>query len=113
MLDFIPGLSGYGPGVRERIVDYLRVAEEGEVIRFGRVLLPLRAMDSPLLDVLGVSHIVTTHRKCEDKAVAGWSDTAMITWQLRGGMETAVSRWQRWAVSWMSPCSWPVEPKAA
>jgi hypothetical protein len=82
MLDFVPGLSGYGPGIGQRLVAYLRVAEGGEVIRFGRVLLPLRAVDSPLLDGLGVSHIVTTQEMWQDEAVAGGSDTAVATWQV-------------------------------
>lgn len=85
ILDFVPGLSGYGPGIWQRLVDYLRVAEGGEVIRFGRVLLPLQAVDSPLLDALGVSHIVTTQEMWQDEAVAGGDDTAVTTWQLLTG----------------------------
>ncbi|MCB8976445.1 MAG: YfhO family protein [Ardenticatenaceae bacterium] len=85
MLDFIPGLSGYGPGIWQRLVDYLRVAEGGEVIRFGRVLLPLQAVNSPLFDTLGVSHIVTTQEMWQDEAVAAGSDTAVASWQLLTG----------------------------
>ncbi|MBE2197001.1 MAG: hypothetical protein IAE79_00225, partial [Anaerolinea sp.] len=40
----VPSLSGYGPGIARRLVAYLRAAEGGEVIRLGRVLLPLRAI---------------------------------------------------------------------
>lgn len=85
MLDFVPGLSGYGPGIWQRLVAYLRLAEGGEVIRFGRVLLPLQAVKSPLFDTLGVSHIVTTQEMWQDEAVAGGGDTAVATWQVLTG----------------------------
>lgn len=85
MLDFVPGLSGYGPGIWQRLVDYLRVAEGGEVIRFGRVLLPLRAVDSPLLDGLGISYIVTTQEMWQDEGMAGGADTAVTSWQVITG----------------------------
>lgn len=85
MLDFVPGLSGYGPGIWQRLVAYLRVAEGGEVIRFGRVLLPLRAVNSPLFDALGVSHIVTTQEMWQDEAVVGGRDTVVADWQLLTG----------------------------
>ncbi len=85
MLDFVPGLSGYGPGIWQRLVAYLRLAEGGEVIRFGRVLLPLRAVDSPLLDGLGISHIVTTQERWQDEGMAGGADTAVTSWQVITG----------------------------
>lgn len=85
MLDFVPGLSGYGPGIWQRLVAYLRLAEGGEVIRFGRVLLPWQAVNSPLFDALGVSHIVTTQEMWQDEAVAGGGDTAITTWQVLSG----------------------------
>lgn len=81
LADFVPGLSGYGPGISRRLVDYLRLAEGGEVIRFGRVLLPLQAAASPLLDGLGVSHIVTTQEMWGDEVAAG-GETAVSDWRL-------------------------------
>ncbi|MBK8899859.1 MAG: YfhO family protein [Anaerolineaceae bacterium] len=85
LADFVPSLSGYGPGISRRLVAYLRLAESGEVIRFGRVLLPLQAVNSPLLDGLGVSHIVTTQEM--------WGDEVAV------GGETAVSDWRVLAVA--------------
>jgi hypothetical protein len=80
----VPALSGYGPGISQRLVDYLQLAEGGEVIRFGRVLLPLQAAASPLLDVVGVSHIVTTQDRWGDEAVAvgTQADVADLDWQV-------------------------------
>ncbi|MEZ4590119.1 MAG: YfhO family protein [Chloroflexota bacterium] len=85
MLDFVPGLSGYGPGIWQRLVAYLRLAEGGEVIRFGRVLLPLQAVNSPLFDTLGVSHIVTTQEMWRDEVVVGGRDTAVANWHVLTG----------------------------
>lgn len=81
----VPSLSGYGPGIAQKLVDYLRLAEGGEVIRFGRVLLPLQAATSPLIDALGVSHIVTTQDIWGDMVVpAGKADVA--DWRALAGV---------------------------
>ncbi len=89
LAEFVPALSGYGPGISQRLVDYLRAAEGGEVIRFGRVLLPLQAAASPLLDALGVSHIVTTQDVWGDEVQAVRAAPVVADWQtLRAG-------WQR------------------
>jgi hypothetical protein len=85
LIDFVPSLSGYGPGISRRLVDYLRLAEGGEVIRLGRVLLPLQAVTSPLLDVLGVSHIVTTQDMWGEGAVESGAKTAVLDWQVLAG----------------------------
>ncbi len=89
LAEFVPGLSGYGPGIAQRLVDYLRLAEGGEVIRFGRVLLPLQGVASPLLDALGVSHIVTTQDVWGDEAQAIRAAPAVADWQVLG------AGWQR------------------
>lgn len=94
LADFVPGLSGYGPGISQRLVEYLQLAEGGEVIRFGRVLLPLQAAASPLLDGLGVSHIVTTQEMWGDEAAAG-AETAVFDWRLLSGEWSDGGRPQR------------------
>lgn len=76
----VPSLSGYGPGIARRLVAYLRAAEGGEVIRLGRVLLPLRAIESPLFDAIGVSHVVTTQDLWGDEAAAGGTGMAVVDW---------------------------------
>jgi hypothetical protein len=88
LVERVSSLSGYGPGISQRLVDYLQLAEGGEVIRFGRVLLPLQAVASPLMDGLGVSHIVTTQDFWADAAVAA-GEATVADWQALGDV------WQR------------------
>lgn len=55
----IPNLSGYEPGVLQRIANLLELAEGTSTVRFGRVIMPLHALDSPILDLLNVKYITT------------------------------------------------------
>ncbi|MCP4428443.1 MAG: YfhO family protein, partial [Chloroflexi bacterium] len=55
----IPNLSGYEPGVLQRITNLLGMAEGGDIVRFDRVVLPLNSIDSPILDMLNVKYLTT------------------------------------------------------
>ncbi len=77
----IPNLSGYEPGVLRRIVNLLALAEPESPVRFGRVFMPLAAVDSPLLDMLNVKYVTTktdywqseAQMGIEPEAAAGWA----------------------------------------
>ncbi len=55
----ISNASGYEPGLPRRHVDYYNAAEGESAIRFNRILMPLRGLDSPLFDLLNVKYITT------------------------------------------------------
>ncbi len=76
----IANLSGYGPGIPQRLVDYMNLAEGGEAVRFNRVLLPQSAVDSPLLDALGVGYVVTIDEKWGETAVPALAQNDIQTW---------------------------------
>lgn len=77
----IPSLSAYEPGVLQRISNMLGAAEGGDIIRFDRVLLPLSALDSPILDMLNVKYVTTMNDYWTDapevdtvqESIEGWS----------------------------------------
>ncbi|HRQ40645.1 MAG TPA: YfhO family protein [Chloroflexota bacterium] len=77
----IPNLSGYEPGVLQRISNLLELAEGTSTVRFGRVIMPLDALDSPILDLLNVKYITTKNDywaatptvDAAQATVAGWS----------------------------------------
>jgi hypothetical protein len=55
----IDNASGYEPGLPRRHVDYYNAAEGESAIRFNRILMPQRGLDSPLFDLLNVKYITT------------------------------------------------------
>jgi hypothetical protein len=76
----IPNISGYEPGILLRMVNFIRTAEGAEPIHFGRVLMPLRGADSPLLKMANVKYVVTTQEQWAAEAVAVTSQPAVETW---------------------------------
>ncbi len=60
LIDAIPNVSGYEPGVWQNTTRYLQLAEGEDSIRFGRFLMPLTGLNSPLLDAINTRYIVTT-----------------------------------------------------
>lgn len=76
----IPNISGYEPGILLRMVNFIRTAEGAEPIHFGRVLMPLRGADSPLLKMANVKYIVTTQEQWAAEAVAVNSPPAVENW---------------------------------
>lgn len=63
-------VSGYEPGILRRTVNFMETAEGSNPIRFGRVLMPLQGVDSPLLDMLNVKYILSVHDR--------WAETAEV-----------------------------------
>ncbi len=59
LVDRLHNVSGYEPGISTRYVNYMAAAEGGDPVRFERKLLPLNAIDSPLLDAINARYIVT------------------------------------------------------
>lgn len=59
MVDKIANLSGYEPGIWWRTLAYLDTAEGGSTLVTERVMMPWRALNSPMLDALNVKYIVT------------------------------------------------------
>lgn len=59
LVDRLHNVSGYEPGITTRYVNYIAAAEGGDPVRFERKLLPLNAIDSPLLDAINARYVVT------------------------------------------------------
>ena len=55
----VANLSGYEPGILQRMVNFISAAEGEEAIYFERELMPLKGLESPLIDMLNVKYIVT------------------------------------------------------
>jgi hypothetical protein len=56
----IANISGYEPGILKRILNYMNAAEGDSTLHSEREVMPLQAVDTPMLDVLNVKYIVTT-----------------------------------------------------
>ncbi len=65
----IENISGYEPGVLRRVLNYLRLAEDGEVIRLTRFVMPEQAVQSPLLAAANVKYLVTIADRWEASPV--------------------------------------------
>ena len=81
LIDAIPNISGYEPGIWQRITNYLRMAEGESSIRFGRVLMPLHGISSPLIDAINGRYIVTTKNEWGSEPTAGPAQKAVTRWQ--------------------------------
>jgi hypothetical protein len=57
--DRLEAVSGYEPAILQHWVDYISAAEDEEAIYFERELMPLRGLESPLLDAVNLKYVVT------------------------------------------------------
>lgn len=81
LIDAIPNVSGYEPGVWQNTTKYLQMAEGESSIRFGRFLMPLSGLSSPLLDAINTRYIVTTKNVWDTQPAAGPAQGTAVTWQ--------------------------------
>ena len=79
--DRLQNISGYEPAILQTMVDYVQAAEGGEAIYFERVLMPLRGLDSPLIDALNVKYVVTISDWYEENSVLGQAQEVVDGWQ--------------------------------
>ena len=78
----LTNLSGYEPGILRRVVNYVNAAEGENAVRGERKLIPLRAIDSPLLDMPNVKYIVTTADRWGTEPAQGAAQPQMAAWQV-------------------------------
>lgn len=76
----IHNISGYEPGIWQRTVDYMNAAEGENVIRASRVVMPQKGLDSNLMDVVNVKHVVTTHDLWHDEPVMDINQDHVDRW---------------------------------
>lgn len=87
----LPNLSGYEPAILQNVVDYLAAAEGSDAIYFERKLMPLRGLDSPLLDALNVKYVVTIADWYQEVSTLGAAQEPVGAWVALAG-ETAVAQ---------------------
>ncbi len=87
----LPNLSGYEPAILQNVVDYLAAAEGSDAIYFERKLMPLRGLDSPLLDALNVKYVVTIADWYQEVSTLGAAQELVGEWVAVAG-ETAVAQ---------------------
>ncbi len=78
----LQNLSGYEPAILQNVVNYVQAAEGGEAIYFERELMPLRGLDSPLIDALNVKYVVAISDWYQDQSVLGEKQEALVQWLL-------------------------------
>lgn len=61
MVAHIENFSGYEPGILRRTMEFANAAEGSSSIRAFRVLLPLKGLNSPLLKLVNIKYILSTH----------------------------------------------------
>ncbi|MEI2610734.1 MAG: YfhO family protein [Candidatus Promineifilaceae bacterium] len=77
----LTNLSGYEPGVLRRVVNYVNMAEGESAVRVERKLIPLKGLNSPLLDLLNVKYFVTSADWYETTPVQGVAQEPVTGWQ--------------------------------
>lgn len=88
--DRLQSVSGYEPAILQTMVDYISAAEGSEAIYFERELMPMRGLDSPMLDALNVKYIVTISEQFRQAPLLGEAQTAVAEWvQLEAGTAVA------------------------
>jgi hypothetical protein len=80
LVDAIANVSGYEPGVWQRTTDYLSLAEGEKAIHFDRVLMPLRGLNSPLLDAINARYLVTTENRWGSEPAPGPTQQTISQW---------------------------------
>lgn len=81
LVDQIANVSGYEPGIWQRTADYVNLAEGESAIRFGRFLMPLRGLNSPLLDAINARYTVTTKNAWAAEPAVGPAQETATRWQ--------------------------------
>lgn len=76
----LQNMSGYEPAILQNVVNYVQAAEGGEAIYFERELMPLRGLDSPLIDALNVKYVVTISDWYQDQSVLGQAGVDVTRW---------------------------------
>jgi hypothetical protein len=76
----IANLSGYEPGILQRVLDFLSAAEGQSVLHSEREVIPFRSVDSPLVKMLGVNYIVTTDDRWREISTLALSQEQVDTW---------------------------------
>lgn len=76
----LQNMSGYEPAILQNVVDYVQAAEGGEAIYFERELMPLRGLESPLIDALNVKYVVTISDWYQDQSVLGQAEEDVAQW---------------------------------
>ncbi|MBE7529621.1 MAG: YfhO family protein [Ardenticatenaceae bacterium] len=80
MLLGIANLSGYEPGVLQRISNLVALVEGTNPDHFGRAIMVETAPDSPLLDLLNVKYTVTKNDYWAAAPEVGASQPVVTTW---------------------------------
>ncbi len=80
MIFGLHNFSGYEPGILQRTVDYMNLAEGENAVRAERVLMPKKGLDSSLLDAANVKYIVTTHDLWQEEPVVGLNQDVVDQW---------------------------------
>ena len=88
--DRLEAVSGYEPAILQRWVDYIGAAEGEEAIYFERELMPLRGLESPLLDAVNLKYVVTISDWYAEQPVPGPAQEVVAEWRPLG--ETPLSQ---------------------
>ncbi len=80
MIERIENFSGYEPGILRRTVQFANAAEGGNSIRAFRVLLPKEGLHSPLLKLLNIKYIVSTHDFWLENPTPGATQPEVDSW---------------------------------
>ena len=76
----LQNMSGYEPAILQNIVNYVQAAEGSEAIYFERELMPLRGLDSPLIDAMNVKYVVTINDWYQELSMPGEAQPEVTQW---------------------------------
>ncbi len=80
MVERIENFSGYEPGILQRTMQFANAAEGSNSIRAFRVLLPLKGLNSPLLKLLNIKYILSTHDFWLEDSMPGVAQSEVDGW---------------------------------
>ncbi len=69
--DRLQAINGYEPAILQSWVNYISAAEGGEAVYYERKLMPLKGLDSPLLDAINLKYVVTIADWYQEVSTAG------------------------------------------
>jgi hypothetical protein len=87
----IGNASGYEPGLPRRHVNFYNAIEGESAIRFDRILMLQRGLESPLLDILNVKYITTINDWWQESSTEDVSQRIATRW-LEVGPDAAVAQ---------------------